>query len=243
VGFIVEACFYYPRFGSNFRDNFYHYQMEFIRAFTIDNQTFYSEESPNIPLNSPFGNLGEKYLFLMYRLNFINDSIKELYDLNEENMLKKKNFIPHDDIHLKIYHRVIRFSMEIKQIMDEMICFYYVLYIQKRDKVWPKKIEIDSIGKYIDKKNTLIFAFLENHQNTLDIINSIGNATKHSFVNTEITWLENKTSEPLILGYLQKQNDTKNKVQFHHIKLSDFIIDFNKMLVSFRDGIKNEFSL
>lgn len=217
--------------------------MEQIRAFTIDNQTFYSDESPNIPLRSPYGNLGEKYLFLMYRLNFINDSLKELYDLNEENFTKKKNYIPHDDIHLKIYHRVIRFSMEIKQIMDEMISFYYVLYFHKLNNDWPKKIEIDSIGKYIDKKNKIFFAFLENHRSTIDIINSIGNATKHSFINTEIIWLENRTSEPLILGYLQKQNDTKNKAQFYHIQLSEFIIEFNKMLDSFRADIKNDLSL
>ena len=217
--------------------------MELIRAFTIDNKTFYSEESPNIPLRSPFGNLGEKYLFIMYRLNFLNDTVKELYDLNDEFIFKKKNFIYNDNLHLKIYHRIIRFSMEIKQIMDEMICFYYVLYFHKLNDSWPNKIKIDCIGKYINTNNTIHFSFLDKYRILLDNTNNISNATKHSFVNSEIIWLENRTSDPLLLAYFQQQNDRKNKVTLHTIKLTDFITEFNNFLNDFRISIKNEFTL
>lgn len=55
--------------------------MKTINAFTIDDSIFYGDEMPNIPVDSPFGHLGEKYIFLMYRLQYTNDTVKELYDL------------------------------------------------------------------------------------------------------------------------------------------------------------------
>jgi hypothetical protein len=147
-----------------------------IKAFTIDDSTFYNEESPNIPLHSNFGNLGEKYLFLMYRLNYLNETVTELFELNEEYYTKKKNYQYLNNMHLKIYHRVIRFSLEIKQIVDEMICFYYILYYHKTHGTWPKIIQLDSIAKYIDPKNKINFPFLNGSLNLLENINNIDNA-------------------------------------------------------------------
>lgn len=76
----------------------------------------------------------------------------------------------------------------------------------------------------------------------LEKINSIGNAVKHSFVNSEITWLRNKTSTPLLFAYHQKQNDLKHKVEFHYIELPSFINDFNNFLNDFRKDIKSNYS-
>jgi hypothetical protein len=214
-----------------------------IKAFTIDNNTFYSSESPDIPLQSNFGNLGEKYLFLMYRLNYLNETVKELFELNMEYHTKKSNFQYLNNLHLKIYHRVIRFSLEIKQIVDEMICFYYVLDYHKINSIWPEVINIDSIGKYINVKNKVKFPFLDNYKNLLENINNIGNAAKHSFVNSEIIWLENKTKTPILLAYYQKQNDTKNKAKFYLLELPIFLEEFNNLLDEFRNTIRTNFSL
>lgn len=38
--------------------------MKKIMGFTIDDTTLYADEIPDIPVRSPFGHLGEKYIFL-----------------------------------------------------------------------------------------------------------------------------------------------------------------------------------
>lgn len=216
--------------------------MKSIRGFTIDDYTLYTEEIPRIPVDSPFGHLGEKYIFIMYRLHYINDTIKELYELNQEYTDLRKNFQFTNNMNLKILHRVIRFSTEIKVIIDEMVSLYFILDYHKKNGKWPAKIEIDSIGKYIDSNNKIKYILLDKYYSILETINSIGNAIKHSFVNSEITWLRNKTSAPLLLGYYHKQNDLKNEVEFHYIELPKFIDDFNGFLDEYRQDLKNNYS-
>ncbi len=215
--------------------------MKSIRGFTIDDYTLYNEEVPIIPLKSPFGHLGEKYIFLMYRLQYTNDTIKELYDLNQEYVDLRKNHQYDNNINLKILHRVLRFSTEIKIIMDEMISLYYILEYNKPDGNWPKKIEIDSIGRYLETNNNIKYKLFDKHIATLETINSIGNAIKHSFVNSEITWARSQIKDPLLFGYYQKQNDLKNKVEFHYIELPKFIDDFNILLDDYRFDLKHNY--
>lgn len=216
--------------------------MKSIKGFTIDDITLYNEEVPIIPIKSPFGNLGEKYIFLMYRLQYINDTIKELYDLNQEYFDLRKYQQYDNNINLKILHRVLRFSTEIKIIMDEMITLYYILEFNKPNGEWPNKIEIDSIGRYLCPKNSIKYKLFDKHISILETINSIGNAIKHSFVNSEITWIRSKIEVPLLLGYYQKQNDLKYKVEFHYIELPKFIDDFNILLDEYRYDLKHNYT-
>ena len=72
--------------------------------------------------------------------------------------------------------------------------------------------------------------------------NNIGNAIKHSFVNSETTWLRNDAKTPVLLAYRQKQNDTKNPIVFHGIELPNYLDLLNAFLPEFNYDVKNNYT-
>lgn len=213
-----------------------------IRGLTTDGLIFYAEESPNIPLYSPFGHLGEKYLFLMYRLQYMNETVRELYELQYKMDYDREVSNNEVDIHLKVAHRMMRLSMEIKQAVDEMVSLYYILDYQKQNSGWPQKLLLDSIGKYFDRRDKERYDVLERHLPLLMNINSIGNAVKHSFVNSEIVWLRNNSSAPILLAYFNQQNNLDRGIVFQQVDLSSFIDDLNSFLEDYRQSIRTNYS-
>jgi len=216
--------------------------MKLIEGFKLEDDILLFDYLPQIPVHSPFGHLGEKYIFLIYRLYFLNDTIKEIYYFQREYFGCRQNHEFDNNIKLRILHRILRFSTEIKVIIDEFVSLYYILNYHKERNEWPEKILIDSIGSYISQKNTIKYAIFEKYRDWLETTNSIGNAIKHSFVNSEITWIRNDSTIPLLIAYFQKQNDLKNKVEFHNIKLVDYIDELNRFLPEYNKDVKNNYS-
>ncbi|MBL7113986.1 MAG: hypothetical protein ISS19_18755 [Bacteroidales bacterium] len=216
--------------------------MKLIEGFKVEDDILLFDYLPNIPVHSPFGHLGEKYLFLIYRLFYTNDTIREIYFFQREYYGCRQNKEFDNNIKLKILHRVLRFSTEIKVILDEFISIYFILNYNKEKNSWPKKISIDSIGKYLSKSNNVRYEIFEKHRNLIETTNSIGNAIKHSFVNSEITWIRNDTVTPYLIAYYHKDNDLKNKVEFHSIKLPDYLDELNKFLPEYNFDVKNNYS-
>jgi hypothetical protein len=196
---------------------------------------------PNIPVDSPFGHLGEKYIFLMYRLQYTNDTVKELYDLQSNYHEKFSNKIYLEDCHYKICHRVLRFLSEIKMVTDEMISFLYILEYYKTNNEWPKKIAIDCISKYLSVNNKLDFQLPKDSRPFLNKINTLGNAVKHTFVNSEVLWKRSKNATPILIAYHQPNNDSSQPVQFEVTELPDFITKFNSFLEDFRNIIRIQY--
>lgn len=216
--------------------------MRLIEGFKTEHDILLFDNPPQIPVHSPFGHLGEKYIFLIYRLFFTNETIKEIYYYQREYYGCRQNHEFENNIKLRILHRVLRFSTEIKVIIDEFISLYFILNYNKDKNEWPEKILIDSIGSYLSENNKIKYEIFDKYRNWLETTNNIGNAIKHSFVNSEITWIRNDSTIPLLIAYYQKQNDLKNKVEFYNVKLPDYIDELNKFLPEYLKDVKNNYS-
>ena len=95
---------------------------------------------PKIPVHFPFGHLGEKYVFLMYRLHYSNETVRELFNYQRlyYECRKKPEF--DNNIKLNILHRAFRFSSEMKIIFDEFVSLYFILNFHKENHDWPNKV-------------------------------------------------------------------------------------------------------
>jgi hypothetical protein len=218
------------------------FEMYLINAYKGD--AFYADEIIYFPSNCPFGNLDMKYQFIFTRLNLLNETIKEIHKLHTANYerRKKREGFPKDEYFLPIALGM-RFSSELKIITDEMISLNCVVEEYKINKQWSKKIEIDCIGRLIEAKNPLLGydPFYQNQQLLKDI-NGIGNAVKHSFINTNILWIRHYESRTTILYALyQKQNDQNNVPEFIKLEMPKLVQDFNKLISEYKIHMKNNY--
>jgi hypothetical protein len=217
--------------------------MKLIKAFRIRDNELCAEEIIHFPSNSPFGHLSNKYAFILTRLNLLNETITDihLYWEQEFNNRKKKEYTP-PEISLKRIALCLRFSSELKMLTDEMISLNYLVVQYSKNKKWPIKIKADCIAKLLTDIESEGFEPFKNNEKVIKQINEIGNAVKHSFVNTDILWLRNLESTPKIFAFYQKDNDTTKDKKFHSIKLPDLIDSFNKLLNEYRENLKNNYS-
>jgi hypothetical protein len=217
--------------------------MRFIKhGYKVEDDELLWDYLPKIPVHSPFGHLGEKFVFLMYRLHYTEETVRELFYYQRLYFECRQNHQYTGNIKLKILHRSFRFASEMKIIFDEFISLYFILNYHKQNNKWPTKISIDSIGAYLSDKNTIKYDLFEKHKDLIITTNNIGNAIKHSFVNSETTWLRNDAKTPVLLAYRQKQNDTKNPIVFHGIELPNYLDLLNAFLPEFNYDVKNNYT-
>lgn len=215
--------------------------MKINHGYKVEDDVLFFDYLPQIPVHSPFGHLGEKYGFLMYRLHFTNETLSDIFQYQRIYYECRKKSEFDNNIKLKILHRVLRFSTEIKIILDELLSLYFILNYHKDNKDWPKSIIIDSIGSYLNENNKIKYELFEKHKDLLLTTNNIGNAIKHSFANSEITWLRNDSTIPVLVAYYHKQNDLKNKVEFQYIELPKYIDKLNRFLPDYNLDVKNNY--
>jgi hypothetical protein len=216
--------------------------MKIEHGYKIKDDMLLWDYLPQIPVYSPFGHLGEKFVFLMYRLHYANETVRELFYYQRQFYECRRKSEFDNNIKLKYLHRALRFSTEMKIIFDEFISLYFILNFYKQHQEWPKRIQIDSIGSYLSDKNSTKYNLFEKHKNLLITTNNIGNAIKHSFTNSEITWLRNDTKIPVLVAYYHKNNDSKNPIEFHYIELPKYLEELNLFLPEYNLDVKNNYS-
>lgn len=212
-----------------------------IAAYNIDSSQLYADESYSLPYdNCPFGQLEMEYGFILTRLNILNKSITQIYELREAEYLSRKGheYLPREK-RLELLTYKMRFSTELKIIVDEMISLEYLLTYYQLNNSWPEKIHIDCIGSFLYSKqeHLSLDSFIE-HKDFLNKLNDLANSTKHHFVFFNILWRRNNLREPVIFEFQQKHNDSRSPAEFRFHKLSDVITSFNIILNEFKSNIK-----
>ncbi|WP_430900956.1 MULTISPECIES: hypothetical protein [unclassified Paraflavitalea] len=202
-----------------------------IASYIKNENELFADEIPNIETHSPFGHLQIKYGFILTRLNILNETITEIHSLHSTNIerIKNREYVSREET-LRPIVKCISLATELKILTDELISLNYLLNYYYTKNCWPSEIEIDCIGAYLNMENKKGFEAFNNHTKTIDTINDIGNAIKHSFINSEIIWKQNPSPTPKLFAIHQKRNKLNNSAKLYEISIPELITEYNAIL-------------
>lgn len=210
-----------------------------ILAYKSGAEQLFADEFPILPQDCPFGNLDIKYGFILTHLNLLNDTIEEIIVLDNNRREARKNHVYVDrETQLKSSVLKMRFCTEIKICTDELISLNFLLYKYYFKRKWPNQITVDSIGAVLSTNFKNGFVEFERFKNLFIKLNSIGNAIKHSFVNSESLWYRTYEPKSQIIGLYHKHNKLDSEeIELHEIELESFIEEYNEFLIEMKKKI------
>lgn len=176
-----------------------------------------------LPPDSPYGNFQLKLMKLCERLDEANRRLSE--SCRFWKLAKTQGIVPVNSYQRHVYANEQAIYL-IRRTADELISFIWCLNEWEANKSYPKKIKVDSISGLLKQSSEQMPAYLfRNHITTLDILNKISNAFKHSFIQSDITLLGR--DEPCVHAFALSYNDLDSKTEFHSVSLASLIKEFN----------------
>ena len=186
----------------------------------------------------PYANLTLKHTQILQRIDFINAKIKFVYLSYKKNITDKPHFeIANITEHSFIIEEIIYW---LRITSDELISLLYVCKYFDKEKTHPKKIKFEKIDDLLKNKNSELAILLSSYLNSLETLNSISNAYKHSFVNSQLNIIGEY--EPIVPALSLLHNNTSNEIKFHNIELAKVINDFDVFFVFIDNYIRTHFS-
>ena len=213
-----------------------------IKAFKFGDK-LYADEFPDWEPDCPFGNLHLKYGFILTKLHMINETINEILNFDSKiRELKKQREFVSSELHDRPVILKMRFCTELKIATDDLIALNSLLYQRKESGKWPDEIKLDSIGAILSNDFPNGFQEFKDYKVLLEQLNGIGNAVKHSFINTESLWYRTYEPNSKIIGFYNHYNKIKkNKIQAFEIELEKFTSDYNDFLQKMKLILKNNY--
>jgi len=186
-----------------------------------------------LPADTPYGNLILKSMKIITRIDKINSKIEATYK-SYENALAKRNEIGTDMLeHQFLAEEVIYW---LRKTADELVALFYVCNYNKKQNKYPSKIKIQKIGDLLKNKNSELSVLLSNYLPTLELLNKISNAFKHSFINTDLNIFG--TEEPTVPVLELLHNNLENQINFYTVSFAQIIIGFNEFYGFIDDQIR-----
>lgn len=176
--------------------------------------------SENNTFKHAFSSLELKHVNLMLRIDRINKLCLEHTRKWEKEKEKWKNV----NYEFAFFQEEIIYH--VRRAVDDMISIVWI-QSQFENERFVEKIEIDSIGRYLSKKNTELKCY-DVCIDFLNTINDVSNSYKHSVYQTVQTLISQE--EPAFYVYAYKANDTKNEPQEYLYRQSELLEDLEKML-------------
>lgn len=214
-----------------------------LQAYQNNGDKLYADEFPDWESDCPFGHLHLKYGFILTKLNMLNETINDILHLDERirDLKNKREYVP-PELNDRSIILKMRFCTELKIATDDLIALNSLLFNRKKNGVWLKKIKIDSIGAVLGNHFNNGFKEFEENRTLLENLNGLGNAIKHSFINTESLWYRTYTPKSKIIGFYLKYNELKKeKIQVFEIELEKFVFDYNDFLRKMKHILKNNY--
>lgn len=184
----------------------------------------------SLPAETSCGNLVLKGMKLITRLDEANRRLDESYRY----WTKAKS----QDVQILAVERPFErhvFASEqaiylMRTAADEVIAMLWYLNEYESIGTFSDGIEIDSIGpllKMLEKKDRIwkLRGLLEKHAEMLNVLNKVSNALKHSFVQSDITFMG--ADEPIVFALASGRNSIKAGTSLHRVRLSKLIDDFS----------------
>jgi hypothetical protein len=143
------------------------------------------EQFIKLPADTPFGNLNLNWMEMIIRIECINEMIVSLYtEFDALKLLAELN----SDLQSNLIYRHRFYNEQIfywlRKTADELISLISLLEFNDNKKVYPKKIEISSIGEFL-KEECIFNDEFTKFKNFLITLNEISNGFKHSFINSQ----------------------------------------------------------
>lgn len=212
--------------------------MIYINAYGLNKIKLYAGEIPLFLPDCPFGNLQQKYQFVLTKLHLLNENIEEILSLDQKirDRHKHREFV---DIELSYKPIALKMTLcsNLKIYTDELISICYLVNEKKRTGEWPIELKKDSIATVLDFNNG--FEEFKGTKEFLEKLNGLGNAVKHSFINTETLWYRSYEPTSKIIGFYNHYNKIKaNEIVPFEVELLEFIDEFNNFLNITKNKLK-----
>ena len=176
--------------------------------------------SMNKTFKQAFSILELKHINLMLRINRINRMCVEY----TKKWMKEKTKWNNTNYEFAFLQEEIIYHM--RRVVVDMISIVWIQN-QLESQQYVDKIEIDSIGRYLNKKNSDFKCFDECVE-FLKIINSISNSYKHSVYQTVQILISREEPSFYVYGY--KSNDTNNEEGEYLYSQTELLEGLEKML-------------
>jgi hypothetical protein len=116
----------------------------------------------------------------------------------------------------------------------------YVCKYFDKNQTHPNKIKFEKIDDLLKNQNSELSIIFVSYLRSLENLNSISNAYKHSFVNSQLNIIGE--FEPIVPALSLLYNNTNNPIKFYSIELAKIINDFSDFFVFTDNYLRAEFS-
>jgi hypothetical protein len=178
-----------------------------------------------LPSQTPFGNLGLKWMKIVSRLIRLNRMILEAYHLHSLAASSTQHVTPSPIEELPHFLEEIVYWL--RKTADELIGLSFLCEAYICSGSLPNKVDIDSIGVLLNGGYSVLQTQFASHLDHLRQLNDISNAYKHSFINSDLNFIGR--DEPVLFALTLQRNDlSKREAEaFVVIALSEVVRCFN----------------
>ncbi len=180
---------------------------------------------PQLPSDTPYGNLLLKGMNIVRRLDGVNLEIDRVFasyvhPKNENSPNPQQDILEH-----QFYAEQVVYWL--RKTADELISLAYAISEWKNNGQWPSAIKVDSIaglkcGAPQDVKN-----LFSPHEEYLFELNKVANAFKHSFINTDIAVVG--AEDPVVYALALDRNKLSNKPEFYSVSFEALVQGFSRL--------------
>jgi hypothetical protein len=180
---------------------------------------------PQLPSDTPYGNLLLKGMNIVRRLDRVNLEIGRVlssyvHPKNEQSLNPMQDILEH-----QFYAEQVVYWL--RKTADELISLAYAISEWKNNKEWPNAIKVDSIAGLKHNPPREVKELFAPYEGFLFTLNEVANAFKHSFINTDMTVVGSEY--PVVFALALDRNTLSNKPQFYSVSFSDIVQEFSRL--------------
>ncbi len=179
-----------------------------------------------LPSYTNYGNLSLKFIKIIQRLDHVNRRILEIQDAFKKRKRILEKEIPDLEPIPDVEFTTEEIVASLRKVADELVTLLYLKgFYRESNGAYPQNLEVDSVGGFLYSEKPYLKEVLSTHRGFLKLLNSISNAHKHSFLNSDHN--VEARFEPVVFALDQKHNSLKNHPEFYAVTLKEVIQQFN----------------
>ena len=171
-----------------------------------------------LPADTPFGNLALKFLTILERLDHVNGKIQGAfasYELAKANPLGRSSIMEHALLAEETVYWM-------RKTGDELIGLVAFVAERQATGKWPTSLAPFPIADVLKRPPE----WVRSHLSFLSLLNEVSNAYKHSFMNSEATFVGRDEPGVYALG-LKDNNLDKHEPKLHNIRFAELVRRFD----------------
>jgi hypothetical protein len=193
-------------------------------------EVMFAGDMLNLPPQSHYGNLANKYLSVVSRMHEANRQIGVFYESWDEikhTATSGKMILPQ----LMCCHRYAgEYAVtQIRRIADELITLVWCIDDFRTTRSIRNRLKIDAINGVTEKRYLGPYTMFSRYANMLSVLNDISNAIKHSFVDSDS--LPVSRDEPMVIAMNMKMFIERDEPNLHWVSFTTLCPDFSEFVV------------